>query len=102
MNLNADYEAVLGVLLESTELPREVTPSCPEGKSRWHTARRLITEGLAGYTETDVDRIGRALQRRGLATHKTLHGVTRWALTGTGIGEARHRATLTALGLGSS
>jgi hypothetical protein len=96
MRLNADYEAVLGVLLASTEMPREVTPSCPEGRSRWHTARRLMTEGLAGYTETDVDRIGRALQRRGLATHKTLHGVTRWALTGTGTGEAWHQARLAA------
>jgi hypothetical protein len=96
MRLNADYEAMLGVLLTSTELEREVTVTRPEGTSKWHTATRLIAEGLAGFTVTDVDRMGAALQRRGLATHKTQFGTTRWALTEHGLGEARHAARLAA------
>ena len=42
-----------------------------------------------GWTETDVHRVGAALQRRGLAAHKTQFGVTRWALTEAGLGQAR-------------
>jgi hypothetical protein len=47
-------------------------------------------------TETDVHRVGAALQRRGLAAHKTQFGVTRWTLTETGLTQARWLARSTA------
>lgn len=92
MSLNPEHESMLAVLLAANETEREVTPGCPDGTSKWHTAYRLRTEGLAFLTETDVHRIGAALQRRGLVAHRTQYGTTRWTLTEHGAREARQLA----------
>ena len=93
MALTGEHNLMLEVLLTANETERKPTPGCPDGHSKWHGAYRLRTEGLgAGWTETDVHRVGTALQRRGLVTHKTLYGVTRWTLTGAGLAQARRLA----------
>jgi hypothetical protein len=93
--LNPEHESMLAAMLAANETPREPTAGCPDGLSRWHTAHRLRAEGLASLTETDVHRIGAALQRRGLVAHKTRYGITRWALTEAGLGTARRLARST-------
>lgn len=92
LNLNEDQTSMLIVMLDANETGREPTAGCPSGQSTWHDASRLRSEGLAFLTETDVHRVGAALQRRGLAAHKTQFGVTRWTLTGAGLGQARKLA----------
>lgn len=91
MSLNPEYEDMVTALASATAVEREVTAGCPDGTSRWHTPGRLLGEGhLTGVTVTDIHRVGAALQRRGLVVHRTQHGVTRWTLTETGVGLARH------------
>jgi hypothetical protein len=92
MSLDAEHESMLVTMLAANEVEREVTAGCPDGRSKWHTAYRLRTEGLAFLTETDVHRVGAALQRRGLVSHKTQYGTTRWTLTEHGAREARRLA----------
>jgi len=93
--LSEDQTSMLIALLAANETEREPTAGCPDGLSKWHAAGRLRDESLPGWTETDVHRVGAALQRRGLAAHKTLHGRTRWTLTGAGLGQARRLARST-------
>jgi hypothetical protein len=90
--LNEDRTSMLIVLLGANQTERDPAPGCPDGHSKWHDAGRLRSEGLAFLTETDIHRIGAALQRRGLAAHKTHYGVTRWTLTEAGLGQARRLA----------
>jgi hypothetical protein len=89
--MTPEHETMITALAAATATVREPTAGCPDGISRWHTPARLLDEGhLAGVTVTDIHRTGAALQRRGLAVHRTQFGETRWALTETGAGLARH------------
>jgi hypothetical protein len=93
MALTGEHNLMLEVLLTASEAERKPTPGCPDGHSKWHGAYRLRTEGLGkGWTETDVHRVGAALQRRGLVAHRTTLMVTRWTLTEAGLAQARRLA----------
>jgi len=81
---------MIGALLSATERDREPTAGCPSGRSRWHTAERLMDEedfDPGGITE--LHRVAARLQRKGLVAARTIIGRTRWALTEDGLRVAK-------------
>lgn len=91
--MTPEHENLITALAAASAVEREVTAGCPDGRSTWHTAGRLLDEGhLTGVTVTDIHRDAASLQRKGLVAHRTQFGATRWTLTETGTGCARHLA----------
>jgi len=75
---------MMAAMLAADVRERPPTPGCPSGFSAWHTAQRLMDEEELAGDETAVHRTGGQLQRKGLAVHRTVLGVTRWTLTEDG------------------
>jgi hypothetical protein len=71
--MTQDHVNMIAALAAANDREREPTAGCPSGRSKWHTAGRLM-DRVAGY-----------LVRRGLAATRTTLGVTRWALTEDGL-----------------
>lgn len=94
MALNENHKQMLAALAAATEHRFDPTPGCPQGRSDWHSARRLIGWGLLpeGTSEARIVKLGEQLTGRGLAARKTIYGVTRFALTEAGLAHARHLA----------
>jgi hypothetical protein len=91
--MTQDHENMIAALAAATERDREPTAGCPDGRSKWHTAGRLMDEeGFDPGGVTAVHRLAGHLVRKGLAATRTTLGVTRWALTESGTGYARHLA----------
>lgn len=91
--MNQDQENMVAAMHAASERDREPTAGCPSGRSTWHTAGRLMDEeGFDPGGVTEVHRVADALVRKGLAVRRTTLGVTRWTLTETGTGYARHLA----------
>jgi hypothetical protein len=91
--MTQDHEDMIAALAAATGRDREPTAGCPDGRSRWHTAGRLMDEedfDPGGVSE--VHRVADHLVRKGLAARRTTLGVTRWTLTESGAGYARARA----------
>lgn len=77
---------MIAALAAANDREREPTAGCPSGRSKWHTAGRLMDEedfDPGGVTE--MHRVAGYLVRRGLAATRTTLGVTRWALTEDGL-----------------
>lgn len=91
--MTSEHENMVRALAAASEREREPTAGCPDGRSKWHTAGRLLDEedfDPGGVTE--MHRVADHLVRKGLAARRTTLGVTRWTLTETGAGYARHLA----------
>jgi hypothetical protein len=88
--MTQDHEDMIAAMAAASEREREPTAGCPDGRSKWHTAGRLMDEqdfDPGGVTE--LHRLAGHLVRKGLAARRTTLGVTRWALTESGAGYAR-------------
>lgn len=88
--MTQDHVNMIAALAAANERDREPTPGCPSGRSRWHTAGRLMDEeGFDPGGISELHRVADHLVRRGMAARRTTLGITRWTLTEDGLRVAR-------------
>ncbi len=89
MAMTQDHYNLIAALADASDVERDPTPGCPSGRSKWHSAARLMDEQGLLVSETDLHRLARHLTRKGMVVSRTVLAVTRWALTEDGLRVAR-------------
>jgi hypothetical protein len=83
VNTDRDHIKILHALRCAAALRREPGPITPDGRERFHTLGELEMEGrldIGPYTNAAA----RGLRQKGLVIGRTMHTVTRYAISDTG------------------